>query len=113
MAAPAYNAYLGSGNPDSPTSGANYYTFRHGDAAFFVWDLRRYRSANEAVDDEEKSILGETQKHVFLDWLADANNTATFKFVVSSVPFQGCYSGPNGKYDSEFDALLRHFFLLS
>lgn len=66
-----------------------------------MWDLRRYRSSNEAIDDEEKTMLGETQKHVFLDWLEKVNNTATFKFVVSSVPFQTCYSGLDGKLDSK------------
>lgn len=29
-----------------------------------------YRSPNKAKDDEDKTMLGETQKQVFIDWLA-------------------------------------------
>lgn len=101
MASPAYNAYIGQGNPTPSVPGVNYYTFRYGDAAFFVWDTRRYRSANEQLDDEEKTMLGSEQKQVFMDWLSEVNQTVTFKFVVSSVPFQSCYGGPNGKFDSK------------
>lgn len=32
-------------------------------------------------------MLGETQKAVFFDWLASVNQTTTFKFVISSIPF--------------------------
>lgn len=40
----AYSDYLGAANPDPIEPGTNYYEFRHGDAAFFVWDTRAYRS---------------------------------------------------------------------
>lgn len=101
MAAPAYTAYLGNANPTPYNSGVNYYSYSYGDVAFFVWDTRRYRSSNEAIDDQDKTMLGLEQKEVFLDWLKEVNGTHTFKFVVSSVPFQTCYGGPNGKYDSK------------
>lgn len=100
MAAPAYTAYLGNANPTPSVPGVNYYSMSYGDVAFFVWDTRRYRSANEAIDDEEKTMLGSQQKEIFLDWLKQVNGTHTFKFVVSSVPFQTCYGGPNGKFDT-------------
>jgi hypothetical protein len=48
----------------------NFWTYRYGDAAFFMLDTRRYRSPNKQVDDENKTMLGEEQKAVFLDWLA-------------------------------------------
>lgn len=101
MASPAYTAYVGNGNPTPTIPGVNYYSMSYGDVAFFVWDTRRYRSSNEALDDEEKTMLGLQQKEVFLDWLKEVNGTHTFKFVVSSVPFQTCYGGPNGKFDSK------------
>ncbi|KAG0149487.1 hypothetical protein CROQUDRAFT_39774 [Cronartium quercuum f. sp. fusiforme G11] len=96
----AYNHYLGSANYDGPGSGENYYWFRHGDAAFFVWDCRRYRSANEDTDDESKTMLGLTQKQVYLDWLGAVNSTVTFKFVISSTPFMTLWSGPDGAIDT-------------
>ena len=48
----------------------NYYWFRHGDAAFFVWDTRRYRSTNSMEDGPDKTMLGPLQKAVYLNWLA-------------------------------------------
>lgn len=96
LADPAYQAYVGQGNPDPIKPDANYYTFNYGDAAFFVWDTRRHRSPNEAVDDEYKTMLGDEQKAHFYQWLGEVNSTATFKFVVSSVPFMTLWSGPSG-----------------
>ena len=66
----AYDHYLGNVNPDPVKADVRYFNFQHGDAAFFVWDTRSYRSANSAPDDEDKTMLGERQKVVFLDWLA-------------------------------------------
>lgn len=50
----------------------------------FLLDCRRFRSANAAVDDETKTMLGETQRA----WLVDGvtRSTATFKVVFTSVP---------------------------
>lgn len=81
----AYRAYNGAGNPPGPAN-ANYYHFRHGDAAFFVLDTRAYRSANSAPDDEHKTMLGARQKVALFDWLSNVNSTVTWKFIVSSVP---------------------------
>lgn len=97
LANPAYTAYLASGNPDPVKPDTHYYEFDNGDTAFFVWDTRRYRTNSEAEDNEEKTMLGLEQKEVFLDWLARVNNTATFKFVVSSVPFMTLWGSPTGQ----------------
>ncbi|EFP91738.2 hypothetical protein PGT21_019666 [Puccinia graminis f. sp. tritici] len=96
----AYRDYLGEGNFDGPGKGENYYWFRYGDAGFFVWDCRRYRSSNEQVDDHSKTMLGAEQKQVFLSWLHAVNSTVTFKFVVSSTPFMSLWLGPDGGVDT-------------
>ncbi|RXW18099.1 hypothetical protein EST38_g7754 [Candolleomyces aberdarensis] len=64
VAVNAFKLYNGAVNYDSPALGDHYFNFTYGDVAFFVMDTRRYRSDPETV-----------------------NNTATFKFIVSSVPF--------------------------
>jgi phosphodiesterase/alkaline phosphatase D-like protein len=50
-------------------------------------DTRRFRSPQTAQDGPDKTMLGETQK----SWLEDKLSTskAKFKFIVTSVPFQG------------------------
>ncbi|CAH7682443.1 PhoD-like phosphatase-domain-containing protein [Phakopsora pachyrhizi] len=97
----AYRNYLGDSNYDGPPGKKeNYYWFRYGDSAFFVLDCRRYRSKNDAKDDEMKTMLGENQKRIFLDWLEAVNSTVTFKFVVSSTPFMTLWSGLDGAIDT-------------
>lgn len=96
----AYRDYLGDSNFDGSGDGSNYYWFRYGDAAFFVWDCRRYRSSNDRFDDHSKTMLGIEQKNVFLSWLSAVNTTVTFKFVVSSTPFMSLWSGPDGGIDT-------------
>ncbi|MCU0973167.1 MAG: alkaline phosphatase family protein [Burkholderiales bacterium] len=56
-------------------------TFSHLDADFFLLDDRWYRSADRAVDDAERTLLGRAQ----IDWLkqALAASTATFKFIAN------------------------------
>jgi len=44
-------------------------------------------------------MLGEDQLTRLLDWLGKANNTATFKFIVTSVPFTSLW-GHDAQYDS-------------
>lgn len=86
----AYHYYQGQGNPTTlgpDNEQVNYYWFRNGDAAFFVLDTRKYRSPNKSPDGPSKTMLGDTQKRIFMDWLATVNQTVTFKFVISSVPF--------------------------
>ncbi|KAH8927780.1 Metallo-dependent phosphatase, partial [Atractiella rhizophila] len=95
-ASTAYDDYLGKGNYDSASKDVNYYSFKRGDVAFFVWDTRRYRSSNLLPDGPEKTMLGDKQKKVFYNWLA-LNHTATFKFIVSSVPFNTLWAGKDGQ----------------
>lgn len=39
----AWKEYVGKANPTSLDEDESYYTFRYGDAAFFVWDTRKVR----------------------------------------------------------------------
>lgn len=66
---------------------------------FIVLDTRSYRSAQTAADDGGKTMLGEAQKRWLLDAL-DASK-APFKFVITSVPFQGGGIDTWGSYRSE------------
>lgn len=50
----------------------------------FLLDCRRFRSANAAVDDASKTMLGEVQRAWLLDGIK--RSTATFKVVFTSVP---------------------------
>jgi phosphodiesterase/alkaline phosphatase D-like protein len=81
----AYDEYQGSHNPSPANQGQIYYSFDAGELAFFVLDTRSHRSSNSAVDDSEKTMLGETQRDALLSWLS--SSPAIFKFIVSSVPF--------------------------
>ena len=93
----AYDSYVHSHNPDtaldpSPPTGTSgdvlYYSFSVPGADFFVLDTRSYRSPNTAVDDENKTMLGDTQLTALLDYLEaqQLSSTAAFKFVASTVP---------------------------
>jgi len=62
-----------------------YRNFRWGaNVEVFVLDCRRFRSADDAPDDANKTMIGATQKA----WLyaALAASTATFKLIMTSVP---------------------------
>ncbi|KAI0315543.1 PhoD-like phosphatase-domain-containing protein [Amylostereum chailletii] len=85
-AADPFKLYNADVNYDSAVKDQHYYDFRYGDVAFFVMDTRRYRSG---VDDpiEERTMLGDEQLSALYGWLGKVNNTATFKFIVTSVPF--------------------------
>ncbi len=50
----------------------------------FLLDCRRFRSANAALDDAQKTMLGELQRTWRLDGIK--RSSATFKLVFSSVP---------------------------
>ncbi|KAM0788353.1 hypothetical protein ACM66B_001494 [Microbotryomycetes sp. NB124-2] len=82
----AFQDYMGAANPEPIEPGVRYYEYRYGDAAFFVFDTRSYRSRDAAEDDDNKTMLGLKQKEAFFDWLSRVNNTVTWKFVASSVP---------------------------
>lgn len=69
---------------DAPTR--RYRSWRWGrHVELFLLDGRTYRSANFAGEGPDKSMLGPAQKRWFLDGLAAS--TATFKVVLSTVPF--------------------------
>ncbi|KAH8884194.1 PhoD-like phosphatase [Thozetella sp. PMI_491] len=88
-----YWDYQGHANPP-PTfgEGSTYFTFKHGDVAFFVLDTRRYRSAEALPDGPEKTMLGSEQLGHLGQWLATER---AWKVVVSSVPFTRNWRGPD------------------
>ena len=96
----AYKAYNELGNPDPINQGHHYYSFNYGDIAFFTFDTRAHRSNNADEDGPEKTILGDSQKIAFLEWLNEVNNTATFKFISSSVPLTQLWKGVDGHLDT-------------
>jgi alkaline phosphatase D len=53
----------------------------------------------EAVDETARTMLGETQLAALHTWIADVNRTATWKFVVSSVPLTAMWAGYDGHED--------------
>ncbi|KAI0747693.1 PhoD-like phosphatase-domain-containing protein [Daedaleopsis nitida] len=95
-ASDAFQLYNAEANFDSPHEGQYYYDFRYGDTAFFVMDTRRYRSDITVGDATTHTMLGEQQLTALYDWLGRVNNTAIFKFIVTSVPFTSLwtYEGP-------------------
>ncbi|KAJ7702478.1 PhoD-like phosphatase-domain-containing protein [Mycena rosella] len=96
-ASDAFKIYNADANYDS-LHDHHYYNFRYGDAAFFVLDTRRYRTpATEDVP--AATMLGETQLAALYSWLGHANGTASFKFIVSSVPFTSLW-GHDAAVDS-------------
>lgn len=84
-ARPAFEEYATSHGPTPRTSGELYYSFRVGQADFYVLDPRSFRSSNSATDNASKSMLGAVQKADLKAWLS--SSTAKFKFLVSSVPW--------------------------
>ncbi|KAF8185067.1 PhoD-like phosphatase-domain-containing protein [Mycena galopus ATCC 62051] len=96
-ASDAFKLYNADANYDS-VADQHYYNFRYGDAAFYVMDNRRYRiPATE--DAPHGTMLGETQLAALHSWLVHANATASFKFIVSSVPFTSLW-GHDAQSDS-------------
>jgi alkaline phosphatase D len=81
----AFNEYQGGHNPAPATPGTLYYSFNAGRLSFFVLDTRSFRSPNGTTDGPAKTMLGLTQLNALKSWLM--TSTATFKFIVSSVPF--------------------------
>ncbi|KAH6918856.1 alkaline phosphatase [Coprinopsis sp. MPI-PUGE-AT-0042] len=88
-----YGLYNGQSNYDSVTPGSHYYNFTYGDVAFFVLDTRRHRSNVATTAEEDRTMLGQDQYEAFYNWLSRVNQTSTFKFVVSSVPFTSLWQG--------------------
>ncbi len=75
--------------PEEPTR--LHRKFRRGaDAEFFILDTRQYRDRNADRDSPTKTMLGSAQREWLLEGLA--RSTATWKFIVTSVPL----SNPKG-----------------
>ena len=86
----AWTSYLASTNVNSPEPTVlsdYYYYFMRGDSAYFVMDTRSFRDSNHEPDSATHSMLGEQQKTMLKSWLQSMNSMATFKFIVSSVPW--------------------------
>ncbi|CAK5264051.1 unnamed protein product [Mycena citricolor] len=98
-ASDAYTLYNSAANYDPAQAGQHYYSFRYADAAFFVLDTRRYRVLAAGEDETAGTMLGETQLAALHSWLSHANGTASFKFIVSSVPFTSLW-GLDGQIDT-------------
>ncbi|KAJ8515524.1 hypothetical protein ONZ45_g7080 [Pleurotus djamor] len=97
-ASDAFKIYNSNANYHSHGSDEHYYEFRYADVAFFVMDTRRYRSGvNDTV--ETPTMLGEKQLTELFAWLGRVNSTATFKFIVTSVPFTSLW-GHDAQVDS-------------
>ncbi|EAU88282.1 alkaline phosphatase [Coprinopsis cinerea okayama7 len=94
-----FSLYNGDANYDPTVQGDHYYNFSYGDTAFFVFDTRRYRSNIDTTAPQDRTMLGPVQLEAFHNWLARVNQTATFKFVVSSVPFTSLW-GHDAQLDS-------------
>ena len=74
----------------------------------FLLDCRQYRSRQRDADGAAKTMLGATQKAWFKE--AIRQSTATFKFVISSIPFLGWKNTDKwAGYATERNELL-HFF---
>ncbi|PIL30470.1 hypothetical protein GSI_07169 [Ganoderma sinense ZZ0214-1] len=113
-AADAFSLYNADANYDPSTEGEYYYDFRYGDAAFFVMDTRRHRSDITTEDPLTHTMLGDKQLAALHNWLGKVNNTAVFKFVVTSVPFTSLWTHDAltdswAGFPVEKDALLRAF----
>lgn len=66
--------------------------FRRGaDAEFFILDTRQYRDKNADRDSPAKTMLGSAQREWLLEGLA--RSTATWKFIVTSVPLSNPKDG--------------------
>ncbi|KAJ8469010.1 hypothetical protein ONZ51_g9274 [Trametes cubensis] len=88
----AFELYNADANYDPIEEGQYYYDFRYGDAAFFVMDTRKYRSDIFSDEPSSHTMLGDKQLTALYNWLGKVNNTAVFKFVVSSVPFTALWT---------------------
>jgi alkaline phosphatase D len=105
----AYELYVQAHNPAPYREGKLYYSFRAGDVAFFVLDVRSERSPNDAPDDTTKSLLGAEQKRDLLAWLTC--EPAALKVIVSPVIWND-WATTSGDawlaFRTEREALLSH-----
>ncbi|PKI84879.1 hypothetical protein MVES_001040 [Malassezia vespertilionis] len=89
----AWEEYVGNANPSPNVAGDHFFNFQYGDTAFFVMDTRKHR-VHPSYKGPIRSTLGLRQRTALLSWLAQVNGTATFKFLISSVPFTSLWGGP-------------------
>jgi len=68
-------------------------------AAYFNEPAIAPNPIDEAVDESARTMLGDTQLAALHSWIAEANRTATWKFVVSSVPLTAMWAGYDGHVD--------------
>ena len=95
----AFRIYNADGNYESRVPGQHYFDFRYGDVAFFVMDTRRHRSNPHTDETATRTMLGDTQLSALYEWLGKVNQTATFKFIVTSVPFTSLWT-----HDAQVDS---------
>jgi alkaline phosphatase D len=81
----AFELYGAAHNPRPFRPGVLYYTLRAGDVAFFVLDVRSFRSPQVLPDGADKTMLGAEQKQDLLSWLSC--EPAAIKVIVSPVIF--------------------------
>ena len=86
-------------------SAALYRQFNWAGIDFFILDTRRFRSQQTMTDGPDKTMLGQVQKIWFKERLKAS--TAPFKFVVTSVPFQGGGEDTWGSYPTERTEIVR------
>ena len=84
---------------------ALYRKFSWAGVDFIVLDTRSFRSPQSMDQVPEKTMLGAAQKAWFMDALKSSK--APFKFVVTSVPFQGGGVDTWGNYKNEQQELAR------
>jgi alkaline phosphatase D len=72
---------------------------------YFILDTRRFRSQQTLPDGPDKTMLGANQN----SWLKDQlkASKAPFKFIITSVPFQGGGADTWGSYRTERNELTR------
>ncbi|PPQ98839.1 hypothetical protein CVT24_003393 [Panaeolus cyanescens] len=98
-ASSAYDSYAGLANYDSSQPDERYFDFEYADASFFVMDTRKHRSFIHEEDREHDTLLGQTQLQALKHWLHKTNETSSFKFIVSSVPFTSLWT-----HDAQVDS---------
>jgi len=74
-------------------------------------DTRRHRGSPFDGEAATRTMLGDTQLSALYEWLGKVNQTATFKFIVTSVPFTSLWTHDAqtdswAGYDSEKASLL-------
>ena len=87
-----WSEYIGDANPPGD-KGDYHFSFQYGDSAFFVVDARTHRT-HPNLYGPERTMLGEKQRNDLFAWLAKVNQTTTFKFIVTPVPFTSVWGGP-------------------